>query len=209
MVPMATSKPGERRVEAWIYAVINPLEEALEREALHGESRVPSYRWRTDDLERLRPLRYYLSRSAALILDDLATYYPAIRDLERRHDALLSELKQRAKQLFAALIENESFREFADQHFQKVSASESRVTEVAESLVNDDPEFVDASEGYPEAWNRALPELKRLREEAGYEPLRAALIELETQSDGMRAELIKLRAKLVEEFQVPPAPLHA
>ena len=207
---MTTKQPGPRRVEAWIYGVINPLEEALEREALDGRRRVPSYRWRSDSLESLLPLRQYLSRSAAVILDDLATYHPRIIEMEKNHDTLLSDLRMRAKQVFEVLVANETFRAFVEHNFTKVCNPESMVNEVAEDLVNDDPAFVDVNEGsFREVWNRTLDHLKKLREQAGYEPLRSALVELETRSDEMREELRQLRAQLAEDFDVPPAPLHA
>ncbi|MHB8875098.1 MAG: hypothetical protein ACYC8T_15540 [Myxococcaceae bacterium] len=206
---MTTKQPGPRRVEAWIYGVINPLEEALEREALDGRRRVPSYRWRSDSLENLLPLRQYLSRSAAVILDDLATYHPPIIEMEEDHDTFLSELRRRAKQVFEELVANQAFRTFVEQNFRKVCDPKSMVNDVAEDLVNDDPEFVDVNEGsYREVWNRTLGDLKKLRGQAAYEPLRTALVELETRSDEMRQELLQLRAQLAEDFDVPPAPLH-
>lgn len=205
-----TSKPGRNRVEAWIYGVINPLEEAVESEALAGLRRDPSFRSRGSGLESLLRFRRYLTRSGALILDDLSTYHPAIKDTEKRHDLLIAELEWEAKRLFDRLSANQDFQTFVEENFKQVCAPDSMLREVTEDLVNDTSEIVDPNEGsYSEAWNRALPSLKKFRSEAGYEALERKLAELREQSENLRGELIRLRARLVEEFDVPPAPLHA
>lgn len=143
-------------------------------------------------------------------MEDLASYFPRVLELEHAHDARLSELTAEAKRVFEALLRDQRFVAVARGHFASVCAPDTLLTEVAQDLVNDDPEVVTAPSGsYRAAWNRALPELRKLREEAGYAALSAALESLRTGSDGMRDELVALRTRLVEEFDVPPAPLYA
>lgn len=155
-------------------------------------------------------MREYLPRSAGLILDDLASCHPLVRDLERSHDEGVRAVVSSAKVLFDALVANGEFRAFAEQHFVGVNEPESVVNDVAEDLVNDDPEFVDPKVGtYREGWNRALDRLKAFRAEANYEPLSAALKDVEGRAERAKDELTRLRARLVEEFDVPPAPVFA
>lgn len=207
---MTSTKPGPNRVQAWIYGVINPLEEAVEGEALAGLRRNPSYRSRRGGLENLLPLRKYLTRSGSLILDDLATYYPAITDFEKAHDEVIGGLAWEAKKVFDRLVANEDFQRVVAEHFSSVCAPDTMLREVTECLVNDEAEYPDPSEGhFSDAWNRALPVLKRSRDQAGYQALEAKLRELRERSDALRDELNSLRRRLVEEFDVPPAPLHA
>lgn len=207
---MTSKKPGPNRVQAWIYGVINPLEEALESEALAGRRRDASFRSRTGGLENLLRLRRYLTRSGALILDDLSTYSPAMKEFEKRHDTLIADVEWEAKKLFERLFTSKEFAGVVEKHFKEVCAPDSMLREVTEALVNDAAQYADPNEGsYGEAWNRALPVLEKFREEAGYQTLNAKLGELRQQSEDLRDELIQLRAKLVEEFDVPPAPLHA
>ncbi len=201
--------PGRHRVEAWIYGVINPLAEALERESVLGRGRSPTYRWRTYSLERILSLRGYLSRGAVLILEDLASENRDFLKLERRHDALVERLRAAAHVTFKALVENAEFRAFVEKHFSKVSDDSEFVhSDVAEDLVNDVPEYVNAKAGrYQHVWNRCLPELKALRQRFQYDELEASLAGLRQGSERMLAELVALRSKLVQEFDVPPAPI--
>ena len=207
---MLTKKPGPRRVEAWIYGVINPLEEALERESLDGRRRDPGYRWRTDSLENLLALRSYLSRSAVVIMDELLSFHPALVELEKKHDALLGRIKQAATATFDSLCENPEFQALVKSRFAQVCEPETMLQMVAEDVVNDEAasvDFVEAS--YRHVWKETRQELMQLREQSNYLPLRSALRELEEESDQMRSQLLALRAQLSEEFDIPPASLYA
>ena len=196
---MTSKKPGRNRVEAWIYGVINPLEEAVEIEALAGLRRDPTFRSRGVGLENLLRFRKYLTRSGALILDDLSTYHPPIKETEKRHDELIAELEWEANSLFKRLSANPDFQTFVEQNFKDVCAPDSMLREVTENLINDTAESVDPNEGsFSEAWNRSLPSLKKFRKEAGYQALESKLAELREHSENIRGELMRLRAQLVE-----------
>ena len=202
-------EPRINRITAWIHGVINPLEEVLEREALNGRRRVASFQWRSEAIESPRYLRSYFSRAGGILLEDLATYFPRIVELEKVHDALVPEITRLAKGVFDALIEDKNFTSFVEENFRKVCDPKTMIKDVACDLVNDDPEFVEVEENsYRDVWNHALPSLHTFRETAGWQPLRSALKTLEEQSEAIRDELLKLRNVLAHKFDVPPAPLN-
>lgn len=201
--------PGRHRVEAWIYGVINPLAEALEREHMLCLGHVPTYRWRTLNLERILPFRGYLSRGAILILEDLASHDRGFVKLEKRHDALVELVRSSAQRVFGAAVNDPEFRSVVEKHFAKIfDGSDSMYSDVAEDLVNDNSERINARAGtYEDIWNQRLPDLKKLRQRFHYSDLNAALQKLRVDSERMLRELVELRTSLVQEFDVPPAPL--
>lgn len=207
---MVIRKPGPRRVEAWIYGVINPLEEALERESLDGRRRDPGYRWRTDSLENLLALRGYLSRAASVIMDELVSFHPSLVELEKKHDELLGRIKAAATTTFEALCESSEFQAFVTSRFAEVCEPKTMLQMVAEDVVNDEAASVDSVEGsYRHVWKESRKELMKLREQSNYLPLRSALRDLEEESERMRGQLLALRSQLSEEFDIPPASLYA
>lgn len=201
--------PGRHRVEAWIYGVINPLAEAVEREGMLGLGRAPTYRWRTYTLERILPFRGYLSRGAVLILEDLASHDRGFLKLEKRHDALVELVRSAAQRVFNVAVKDPEFRSFVEKHFTEIfDGSDFMHSDVAQDLANDVSELVNAKAGtYPYLWNQRLPELKKLRQRFHYGELVAALEKLHVGSELILQELVELRAELVQEFDVPPAPL--
>lgn len=201
--------PGRNRVEAWIYGVINPLAEALEREVTLAGLHRPTYRWRTESLERILPLRGYLSRGAVLILEDLVSQRPEFKRWENDHDASVEVLRRSAHRAFEALVNAPDFRSLVEQHFSAVSeGSDQMDQDVAEDLVNDAATTVNPRKGsYGEAWNRQLQSLQALREPSFYPDLLAALEHLHETSQHTLTACIELRSELVQEFDVPPAPL--
>ncbi len=201
--------PGRNRVEAWIYGVINPLAEAIEREVTLAGLHRPTYQWRTESLERILPLRGYLSRGAILILEDLVGQRPEVKRWESNHDACVEVLRRSAQKTFEALVHAPAFRSLVEEHFSAVSDGSDQICEdVAEDLVNDAAEMVNPKKGsYRETWNRHLESLQALREPAFYPDLLAALEHLREASQHTLAACIELRSELVQEFDVPPAPL--
>ncbi len=203
------ARPGPRRVEAWLYGVINPLTEALERESTLAGLKTPTFRWRTHSLERILPIRDYLSRGGVLILEDLLRYERSVSRIEREHDEVVERLRATATQLFQALTEDPVFREFSKRGFSKYAENpETLVQEVAEGAVNDVPAIVNARPGtWAFAWNENLVQTHVARAEAGYPALEKALAALHHASEKSNAAFEKLRVELVEAFDVPPAPL--
>lgn len=201
------TRPGPRRVEAWIYSVVNPLCEALDLEASVAGLKNPTFLWRTKRLELLRPLRMHLTRPGVLIFDDLLRVRPGLRKLEREHDRLIDRTQAAARKAFDSLVSDEKFCTFVEAKFSNVTAPESRVPDTAEDLVNDRPETVGRTGLYEETWNRHLAELKRFRASRDFRLLAKSLDDLQEGVEEARGTLETLRNNLVDEYQLPPAPM--
>lgn len=206
---MQKSKPGRNRVEAWIYGVINPLTEALERERNLTGLRIASYNRRSESLDRINLLRGYLSRGAVLILDDLIRSEKRIVRVEKTHDARVLTLADSAHAAFLALVNDAAFVRFATRAFSSVADDKRSVhLDVAEDLVNDKARKLGVvAHSYDALWNRNLEKLVSMQPTAEFTVLRRNLRTVCESSEKSLDFFEGLRVDLVEEYDVPPAPL--
>jgi hypothetical protein len=208
MASKARTEPGPRRVEAWIYGVINPLCEAVVYEQHLALVRKLTFRWRTGRLEAIRPFRLHLTQAGALILEDLEREHPEVGREELRHDEAVNSLEEQAQGLFGQLQRDPRFIALVTREFSAVSSEEHRVQDAAEDLINDRAETINAKRNtWASTWNKNLAALKKFQSSAAFDELFEELDSFEAMLSRTSKVLIGLRNRLVEQYDVPPAPI--
>ena len=135
--------PHSKRVQAWVYAIMNPVIESLRREAFFLNKGNITWQGDTRRCEYIRPIREYFQYSQ----------WPNYED-------------------FLADPLNSGFREKFEQHDLKLSAVESSAAEFADGLMHSDAfrkKVKDSLEQY-QSTARTNPSVPLSRRHAGREP---------------------------------------
>lgn len=203
------------RARAWIYAALNPLEDALETERAYLKRGNPTWRFHTERLEFVRPPDEYLLRDGQRILRDLRGVYPDFGEALDRHGQCVEQLEKAAGALYRKLLDAPGFpqavREKMHQYVSAVGTEpwagwgdERMIKIVAERVVNQaqalPPHYFDA-----DFWSRYGESFRRWGEQVGYGPLRQALHDCSESTDGTLRNLDALRQEIVDTYDVPPA----
>lgn len=104
---------GSRRVEAWIYTVINPLIEALKVEKSFLKDRNWTWRYETKSLEFILPLENYIDSASLPNFQQFFKAYLAIEQMRKKHEDLRAALSENCQVVFNHLIAVDAFQEKA------------------------------------------------------------------------------------------------
>lgn len=106
-----TSKKQVRRVAAWIYAVVNPIIDSLQRELLHLERGNLTWSAATAQCEMIHSIQEYVESNQWPNYQDFLAEHPksAIEAGFRQHDLRLIKLNAAAGEVFSWLISSEQF----------------------------------------------------------------------------------------------------
>lgn len=104
-------RPGSRRVEGWVYEVINPLLDAMHIEMAFLERGNVTWRFLSRSLEHIRSLDAYLPRQGLHILRDFQRANRGVQKRLSRHDELVEALAQAALHAHDWLVGSADFRQ--------------------------------------------------------------------------------------------------
>jgi len=223
---MAMPAKGSDRVRAWVYAVINPWADSLALENNVLEAGSVSYRWHRRDFEHLRPIRDHLLRGTDLILDDLIRYYDPGRvplpfrdgpgEWQKQHDGQLACLRLAAQKAFdelnarrdlteelqRAAAETSDLVKKADLEGAELERYRGQLTErILNNATNLSRDYSDA-----EFWNQHRQRFIRYRDGAHVASMDSEREKLRAMNEEHAQKLSELRSKIVDEFDIPPAP---
>jgi hypothetical protein len=102
-------KKHSQRVAAWIYTVINPIVEGLQRELELLDSGNLSWRFYSQRCEFIRPLSEYVDGNQEPNYTDFLAENTKYRQRFQSHDGTLTAVNNSASALFGALISNPQF----------------------------------------------------------------------------------------------------
>jgi len=113
MVRKVSNQPKRysQRVAAWIYTVINPVWEGLQREIELLERGNATWRYYSKRCEFIRPIQEYIESTQWPNYSDFLVEYPEFKDSFGSHDATLEAVNNSADALFGWLL---SFPQFND-----------------------------------------------------------------------------------------------
>ncbi len=217
-----TTRPGQsRRVAAWIYAVINPILESLDRELIFLERGNLSWRGTRNKCEYIQTIREYVdSRQWPNYRDFLIENgkFAASFDL---HDSLLAKTGTAAKNIYDTLLSDEQFsqategllrryeehRTTAGPHLPSyIHARKELLKVAAENLINNLQSLPDHYT-YSAIWNFAGKEMFSFRNLDVFSPLYQAESELNKASSRLKVDLEERRLDLSRNYDVPAAPV--
>jgi len=230
MVPDVASPPQHsKRVEAWVYAVLNPVIESLQREIFLLSKGNLSWRFYSKKCEYIHPIRDYVGLAQRPNYEDFLgdPLNTGFAEQCAAHDRALAEVELKASQFSNGLIHADLFVKQMDESLEeyRLLARTNPLYRYDESLKGTLPRaiaelLVNRIEALPEHygtakfWNNyrnkfdvAVEELEPYGERQAFQALvqvREALKEL---ADKLLHDMNAHRQLLCRTFDIPAAPI--
>lgn len=216
-------KKQSRRVAAWIYAVINPIINSLQREISLLDTGNLTWRAYSGRCEMIKPIQEYVDSTQWPNYQDFLDEHPKSVFVPgfKQHDSHLHALNNASQALFtrlltwpafldsfkAALTSYESRRESLGPAAQPLMDMGEVKEEVAQHLINNSQtlplHYVISS-----FWNsEGRARLTSLRNDATFRPVNESKATLLEHSAKLRQALEAYRLSLSREYDVPAAPV--
>jgi hypothetical protein len=228
MSSISNPAPGSRRVAAWIYTAINPLIDALRRELHLLQQRNLSWRYHSQRLEYIRPVRDYIEPTAMPNLEDFLADNSAFEEKFGLHDRNVANAEQRATNFYKILSTAAIFNKEVDEAFKRYESNissaglfipslesirEQLPKFVAENLINNISELPAHYtihrfwKDFAGSFQKYLSEFDVYKERQSFRELNQAIDALKEVSSTLLNDLQSLRHSLCREFDIPAAPL--
>ncbi len=212
-----------RRVAAWIYAVINPILESLQRELFLLDSGNLTWRPHTGRCEIIRTVQEYVDSTQWPNYQDFLAEHPNsafIRGFEQ-HDSRLSKLNSVAQELFNRMLSWEQFLVEVDAALDAYESQRASLGPQAPLLIhtrNDVPKMaaeylINNAQTLPSHylisafWNSAGKSLLAFRKHPEFQPLHRSKHSLAEISAKLKQALENFRLSLSRSYDVPAAPV--
>jgi hypothetical protein len=214
-------QPGNRRVAAWIYVVINPIIESLRREIDFLGTGNLAWRARSGASEVIRPIPEYVDATQWPNLHDFQIEYPGFVKLFESHDSGVTLLNAAAMKAYEWLVAEGSFQTEVISELGRYEQERSRlgpqypsfnnsrvelVPSFAENVVNT-VETLPAHYLFAPLWNFAGKALLRFRHVPSFEDLESAKHQVGKVGGSLKLDLETKRLQLSRRFDVPAAPV--
>ena len=230
MVPdVATPPQHSKRVEAWVYAVLNPLIENLGREVFLLSKGNLSWRAYSRKCEYIRPICEYIDFPQRPNYEDFIgdPLNPGFREKFDEHDRALTELEAGASRFSDGLTHSDLFLERVKESLEKYesiarsnplypyieSMRESLPRAIAEFLVNRIDVLPDHCmthkfwEEYREKFDLSAQEFESYGQRESFQALAQARAALRDVADRLLHDLNSQRQLLCRTYDVPAAPI--
>jgi len=205
---MARRKVHHERFKAWVYTVINPVLEGLRIESAFLQKRNWTFRFRSGDLEFVRPVAAYVEFRSQPNLEDFLESNQEDRRIITGRDQSREVLREKCQEAFAYLTGQETFRQKVSscaEQFKGEFRTEVADKMVAELIINNiksEPEHYGTSR----FWSQHREELMAFRTGEVFQQADQAGEQLVENNKQVSARLRDTRKQLAEEHDVPFAP---
>lgn len=212
-------RKGTRRVEAWIYTVINPLIEALKIEKSFLRDKNWTWRYQIKSLEFILPLEKYVDSASLPNFKDFLKTNPQIERKREKHDDLRTALSENCQIAFNYLAGLETFQDKAKSFlsiYEKENPTEGYpggaipqkdfgklIAQYIVNSVKDLPDHYTMSK----FWSRFIDEFLQFRTSEVFQKLDASGQQFEKGDERLVMTLENLRSNLCEEYDIPAAPI--
>lgn len=210
-----------RRVAAWIYVVINPIIESLQRELSLLDSANLTWRPRTNQCEMIKTIQEYVDSTQWPNFQDFVAEHPesALITAFRRHDSQLDKLNTAAKEVFVWLLNSKMFLDAFEAGLaqyeaqrpsmglpaQPLAEMENQVREEAAQHVINNTQTLPSHYVISSFWNFTGRNLLALRNAPEFLPLLRSKDTLGETSATLKKALEYYRLKLSRDYDVPAA----
>lgn len=208
-----------QRIAAWIYTVINPIVEGLQRELQLLDSGNLSWRFYSQRCEFIRPVGEYVDSDQEPNYSDFLVENTKYRQRFRSHDTSLDAVNNSASALFSALVSNPKFLEAVESSFQAYekarqsdpvapdlsSMRDDNIKYAAEYLINN---YRDLPSYYSLAklWKVASGAMHSFRSSSGlFDQVQENAHILKRESERLASDLESLRRDFSRRFDLPAA----
>lgn len=222
MVRKVSNEPKRhsQRVAAWIYTVINPVWEGLQREIELLERGNATWRYFSKRCELIRPVQEYVDSTQWPNYSDFLVENPGFKDSFRSHDEALQALNNSADILFGWLLSFAQFndklelcvKDYADRRASDplapdlANSNEELRKSAAEYLINN-IQNLPQHYTFSKFWALASSRMFELANLNNFEPLRSAAGRLKNISQHLKADLEDHRLSLSRKYDLPAAPI--
>ncbi|MEW6685162.1 MAG: hypothetical protein AB1393_03020 [Candidatus Edwardsbacteria bacterium] len=208
------------RVTAWVHTVINPLLEALEVEQHLLKEHNWTWRYSTETLEFIKPIKRYLGPPEWPNYEDYLRANPESRGEIEKHDTLIEQLDAQCEKAFRELIASEEFlskvsaflseyaQNFKDQPYPGGAISEQDFPKlVAQRIINN--QHTELPEYYTDAlfWKSYRENFLLFRKRNVFDILSGYGEELKRTDERLVKYFEDIRFKFCEEYDIPASPL--
>jgi hypothetical protein len=223
--------PHSRRVESWIYTVINPLIESLRREVFLLEKRNLTWRLHSRKCEYLRRAADYIGYAHLPNYEDFLadSQNPGFAARFESHDQAVAHVEDSAGRFFDTIINEPRFLALIRKSLKEYEAAATvsdpsldsmqpqMPKDIAEMLVNrtgDLPAHYVMHKFWQETKERFYAmvsegdPLSPTREQIWFRAIDKASSDLMASSDDVLKKLLDHRSHLCRTFDIPFAPLH-
>ncbi len=217
------AKPKDsKRVESWVYGVLNPLIEAVSREVAFLEEGNLTWRNYSRHCEHLRPIVEYIAGDQLPVYGDfLANEQAGFKDRFVEHDRKLAATEAAATDAYHVLIEPKAFEKQIEQSLEEfesrvgsrepgyrkslIPTAESLARAVAELLVNraDDLPYHHSTKKF---WQDHREQYQRFRKDPAFGALNRAASALKETSSALKDALVSHRLDLCGVHDIPATP---
>src|SRR5579859_2035691 len=221
-VEMPPNKPS-RRVAAWIYAVINPIIDSLQKELLVLDSRNLTWRAYLRRCEMLKPIQEYVDSTQWPNYQTFLAEHPKSVFIAafKRHDSALLALNNAAQSLFDRLLTWGDFLDaihVASKNYESQRGSlgpraqpltdmgDDVRKEVAQHVINN-VQLLPSHYVISPFWNSAGMNLLTFRNRPEFQPLNRATDNLIENTARVKQALESYRLSLSRDYDVPAAPV--
>jgi len=218
---VATPPPHSKRVQAWVYAIMNPLIESLGREIrLLSEGNL-SWRSYSRRCEYIRPIREYIESSQWPNYEDFIgdQLNARFREHLTRHDHQVSEVESAAARLFIGLTDSNEFQKQVEDSLERyVSAARAKpqypdlgttsdlAKVVAEYLINR-TSVLPGHYMTHNFWEDYRGHFEHYHNPPSFQELDQAAAALNDTSKGLLADLEDHRHYFCVTYDIPAAPI--
>ena len=105
-----TPPKGRERVKSWIYAVVNPLIDAIRVERGFLKEKNWTWEYRSKGLISIHPLERYVESAHLPIFQDFFKEDKEMDRKRKKHDTLRAELSEHCRVAFATLTDSPAFQ---------------------------------------------------------------------------------------------------
>jgi hypothetical protein len=216
-----TPKRQYRRVAAWIYAVINPIIDSLQRELMLLEAENLTWRPSSGRCEFIKPIQEYVDVRQWPNYYDYSAEHTLFLKTFKEHDGDLLSLNSRAKAIYDWMISWKDFSSEVELLLGRYEGEKSRAGPQYPSFNNSRPELpkvaaesiINNIQSLPSHytfapfWNFASQDLLTLRNHPEFQSLHSLRSRLAEMSSALKARLEEHRLSLSRDFDVPAAPV--
>jgi hypothetical protein len=212
-----------RRIAAWIYAVINPIIDSLQRELSFLDSGNLTWRSRTNRCEFIRTIQEYVDSGQWPNYQDFLAEHRASAFIPgfKQHDSNLEKLNTAAGEVFlwvinskiftdsfdAALVQYETQRASMGPQAQSLADMKKDVLQEAAQHVINNTQTLPSHYVISGFWNLIGRNLLALRNVPEFLPLHRSRDRLLENSSKLKMALESYRLSLSRNYDVPAAPV--
>ncbi len=221
--------PRVNRVQAWVYAILNPVIERVRRELALSENGNVSWRFYSKKCEYIRPIVEYIDENQRPNLEDFLgdSLNESFGELIAAHDNAVFAVEAAAATFFAGLMQSNLFKEQVEEALReyKARAYSKPLYPDLDSIKRDLPKYVAEYlingtdllpnhytthkfwEEFRTTFERSAEEFEPYQQRESFRAFRRSVQALKGASLGLLMTLERHRYSLCSMYDIPAAPI--